>query len=204
MRIFQAKKTIVQHFDVWYRLCFSQRRHPEWPHVFRLFAQLIQAHLTEIEALDLLVQWTKPPLKSIISDVCHQVRFGKSLSVAFLLHTQHLPFYFLLLLHAGEKTHTLGETLAKGAVIGDENALFKKRLLSQSRYPLMLIVLLGLVLVLYFFFFLPQLQSFYHSSGMDYAAPQGHFFWFISALGFERREASVPILGHVCAHHSIG
>ncbi len=147
----------------WAGLSFSPRSQT-FPLV--LFSQelvaLLGAGLSLLEALETLAEKERrPDLNRILQDILTKLREGQPLSVAL----QHFPRSFTPLyvatIRASERTGDLGEALTRFVVYQSQLESVRKKLVSASIYPLVLLATGGLVMAFLLFYVVPKFSRVY-------------------------------------------
>jgi type IV pilus assembly protein PilC len=176
----------------------SLRRERVKPGVLLLFAQelaaLLKAGLPLFQALDVMLERQKDPLfRRSLTAVRERVKAGTALSEAFRAEGDRYPPIFAASLVAGERSGSLEGVLRRYVQYERLSANLKKKAVSASIYPLVLMVLMtGLVSVL-LVKVIPAFQGFFE--GFDTQLPtatlvliqvsnavRGAFWWIVAGV----------------------
>jgi type II secretory pathway component PulF len=121
----------------------------------RQLASMIESGVNIIKSFDIIVsQSANKNLKAVINDVLKKVKDGRPLSDSMAAYPKLFPPLYTAMIHAGEVSGNLAETLRRLADYLEKEDEFKNSLLSALTYPLFIIfvgiatvgVLLGFVI----------------------------------------------------------
>jgi type IV pilus assembly protein PilC len=146
----------------------SLRRRKVKPGLLLIFGQelaaLLRAGLPLLQSLDVMLERQRDPLfRRSLAEVRDKVKSGTSLSDAIRAEGELYPPIFAASLTAGERSGALEEVLRRFVQYLRLNQALKKKAISASVYPLLLVTLmLGLVMVL-LVKVIPEFQGFYAS-----------------------------------------
>jgi len=154
----------------------AQRRRKVPPDRLLLFAQelaaLLKAGLPLVQSLEVTMERQVDPLfRRSLGTVRDKVKAGTAISEAFRSEGNLYPPIFAASLVAGERSGSLETVLRRFAQHLRLNQQLKKKAVSASVYPMvlifMMIVLGGILLV----FVVPQFKSFYEGLGSELPLP---------------------------------
>lgn len=142
----------------------SQRR--EQGMVLLLFAQelvaLLSAGLNLTEAMTTLVaKEQKPAARATLAAVLQSLHEGRNISDALELHPQTFPEMFVATVRAAERTGGLVEALSRYIAYSLQFDAVRKKLVSAAIYPLVLLVVGGLVTLFLLGYVVPKFSVVY-------------------------------------------
>jgi len=146
------------------------------PGILLIFAQelaaLLKAGLPLLQSLDVMLERQKDPLfRRSLGTVREKVKSGTALSEAFRTEGELYPPIFPASLVAGERSGALEGVLRRFSQHLRLNESLKKKAVSASIYPLVLlstmVVMIGVMLV----YVIPQFKSFYEGLGAELPLP---------------------------------
>lgn len=137
-----------------------------------LFSQellaLLEAGLPLVEAVETLAEKEhRPEVKRAIGQVITQLYEGKTLSVALEQFPQAFPALYIATVRAAERTGNLSEALGRYIAYQAQLDIVKKKLISASIYPLLLISVGGLVTLFLLGFVVPKFSRIFEDVGGD-------------------------------------
>lgn len=147
-----------------------------WPrkrsHAFPLllFSQellvLVDAGLPLTEALDGLAEKERNAIvRSVIAQICADLREGRSLSSALGRHARIFPPIYIATVRASERTGDLSEALSRYVGYQSKLNLVRDKVVSASIYPLLLMGVGGLVCLFLMFYVVPSFTRIYEDLG---------------------------------------
>ncbi len=158
-------------------------------------AALLKAGLPLFQSLDVMLERQRDPvLRQSLATVREKVKAGIALSDAFRQEGDLYPAIFSASLVAGERSGNLDQVLRRFASHLRLNQALKKKAVSASVYPLVLLtMMLGLVTLL-LVWVIPQFASFYEGLGAELplatrvllalaAAVRGNLLWIVLGTG---------------------
>lgn len=136
----------------------------------QLFTQellaLLNAGLALVEALEALAEKeARPESKSILDQLLRALYEGQTLSAALQKFPAVFPTLYVASIRASEKTGDLPETLRRYIAYQAQLDVIRKKLVSASIYPLMLIGVGGLVALFLMAYVVPKFSAIYE--GLD-------------------------------------
>lgn len=148
----------------------SSPRNARFP--LMLFSQellaLLEAGLPLVEGVETLAEKEhRPEVKRAISQVIAQLYEGKTLSVALEQFPQAFPPLYIATVRAAERTGNLAEALGRYITYQAQLDVVKKKLVSASIYPLLLISVGGLVTLFLLGFVVPKFSKIFDDIGGD-------------------------------------
>lgn len=145
-----------------------RQRQPAFP--LALFSQellaLLEAGLNLVEAIEALAlrqDHTRPVLQSVLQSL----QQGKSFSDALALQSALFPPLYIATVKAAERTGDLSQALSRYMEYHQQVSLLKKKIISASIYPVLLMLVGGLVIVFLMGFVVPKFSSVYEGTSGD-------------------------------------
>ncbi len=153
--------------DSWISRLHRRERFP-----LLLFSQemlaLLQAGLNLMEAIEALAEKElRPEVRRILQAVLRLLSEGQPLSVAMSSQPQAFPPLYIAALRASEKSGGMAESLKRYIAYQSQVDEVKKKVLSASIYPAMLITVGGLVVLFLMGFVVPKFAHIYEDMGGD-------------------------------------
>lgn len=128
----------------------------------RQLSTLINAGLPLVQSLrSVSNQTTSKPLKVVLAKVIGDVEAGLTLSAAFSKHPQVFNQVYVSLIAAGEASGTLDKALERLAIQQEKDADLISKIRGAMVYPLIVLLVMGLVLGFMLVKVLPQVQTLY-------------------------------------------
>lgn len=155
---------------------FSFRKARVAPSLVLIFAQelaaLLKAGLPLLQSLDIMLERQRDPLfRRSLGNVRDKVKGGTALSEAFKAEAELYPPIFAASLVAGERSGALEGVLRRFAQHLRLNESLKKKAVSASVYPMVLIATMLVMVVVLLVFVIPQFESFYEGLGAELPLP---------------------------------
>lgn len=137
-----------------------------------LFSQelltLLEAGLNLTEALaTLLAKERQAGVRDVLSNLLASLREGKNFSDVLGEMSPHFPEVYVATVRASERTGDLPRALARYVAYQLQFEALRKKLVSASIYPVMLLVVGGFVALFLLGYVVPKFASVYESSGRD-------------------------------------
>jgi general secretion pathway protein F len=137
-----------------------------------LFSQellaLLSAGLSLAEVFDTLVaKEARAESRKLLADVRDRLFEGRSLSAALGEHPEAFPPLYVATVRAAERTGDLAEALARYIAYQERLDLVKKKVLSASIYPVVLLVVGGLVTLFLLAYVVPRFAGIYDDVGRE-------------------------------------
>ncbi len=129
---------------------------------------LLDAGLLVVEALDVLIE--KEPrseTRELMRSVLGSLREGASLSDALSHHSQAFPLLYVETIRSGERSGNLQQALRRYISYQTQIDQFRKKILSASIYPLLLIGVGGLVVIFLLAYVIPRFSQILNETGRD-------------------------------------
>jgi type IV pilus assembly protein PilC len=131
-------------------------------------AALLKAGLPLFQSLDIMLERQKDPVfRQSLTAVREKVKSGVALSEAFQKEGELYPPIFSASLVAGERSGNLDAVLRRFASHLRLNQALKKKAISASIYPLVLLVMMTTLVVVLLVFVIPQFKGFYEGLGAE-------------------------------------
>ena len=135
-------------------------------------AALLKAGLPLFQSLDIMLERQKDPVfRQSLGTVREKVKSGVALSDAFRQEGDLYPPIFAASLVAGERSGSLDGVLRRFAVHLRLNQSLKKKAVSASVYPLVLLTMMAVLVVVLLVYVIPQFRSFYEGLGAELPLP---------------------------------
>lgn len=140
------------------------RRRVRFPLVLfsRELLALLNSGLSLVEALQTLQEKeSRPETRKVLDDVLKRLYEGESFSVAIGHSPDAFPPLYVATVRAAERTSDLPQALARYVAYQDQVEQVRKKALAASIYPLLLMVIGGLVALFLLGFVTPRFASIY-------------------------------------------
>lgn len=191
------------------------------PTLLLVFAQelaaLLKAGLPLFQSLDIMLERQRDPVfRQSLDTVRDKVKSGVALSDAFRQEGHLYPPIFSASLVAGERSGSLDGVLKRFAQHLRLNESLKKKAVSASVYPIVLLSMMSILVAILLIYVIPQFQSFFAGLGAELPLPtrvllavaafvKAHLFWILLGMGIGvggfwywfRKEGSSVILDRV-------
>ena len=137
-----------------------------------LFSQeliaLLGAGLSLVEALETLREKERhPDLKQVLEQILAKLREGNSFSSSLRQLSSSFPPLYVATVRASEKTGDLREALSRYIAYQVQLDQVRKKLVSASIYPVVLLVVGGLVMLFLLMYVVPKFSRIYEQAGKD-------------------------------------
>lgn len=169
------------------------------PQLLLIFAQelaaLLKAGLPLFQSLDVMLDRQREAVfRQSLTTVREKVKAGVALSDAFRQEGELYPPIFSASLVAGERSGTLDGVLRRFSQHLRLNQTLKKKAISASIYPIVLLTMMALLVGVMLVFVIPQFQSFFEGLGAQLPLPtrilllvagfvRGHLVWILLIVG---------------------
>lgn len=145
---------------------FKQAKH--FPLV--LFSQellaLLEAGLNLVEAIEALAEKEiRAEVKHVLDSLLQALYEGQTFSAALNLMPNAFPLLYIATVRASEKTGDLPEALSRYVAYEYQLGLVKKKIVSASIYPALLVCVGGLVIMFLLGFVVPKFSKIYEGTG---------------------------------------
>ncbi|HTO98204.1 MAG TPA: type II secretion system F family protein [Myxococcales bacterium] len=152
------------------------RRRRVNPSLLLLFAQelaaLLKAGLPLFQSLDIMLERQHDPLfRHSLASVRGKVKSGVALSDAFRQEGDLYPAIFAASLVAGERAGNLDVVLRRFATHLRLNRALRKKAVSASVYPIVLLTAIAVLVVVLLVYVIPQFSSFYEGLAVSLPLP---------------------------------
>ena len=132
----------------------------------RQLATLQKAGIPLVDSLNACVdQIEKPKLRKIVANVRQQVNEGASLAIALGQHPKYFGAIFVNMVRAGEASGTLDLVLLRLAEFNEAEVKLRQKVTGAMTYPVLMVVLGGLILAGMFVYVIPQITQIFEDSG---------------------------------------
>ncbi len=130
----------------------------------RQFAIMLDAGLTLIDALEILIkQTTKVPFKKMLQDIDRTIRDGKNFSEALKKHPAYFSNFYIALIKSGEASGKLDMILLKLAEHLERQREFRAKIRNALIYPSVIVSAMFIMIFVMFAFVMPQLLGLYEN-----------------------------------------
>jgi len=134
-------------------------------------AALLKAGLPLFQSLDVMLERQRDPLlRESLAAVREKVKSGTALSDAFRQEGDLYPPIFAASLVAGERSGDLDQVLRRFAAHLRLNLSLKKKAISASVYPIVLLTMMVALVSILVVWVIPQFRSFYEGLGAELPA----------------------------------
>jgi type IV pilus assembly protein PilC len=131
-------------------------------------AALLKAGLPLFQSLDIMLERQRDPLfRGSLVSVREKVKAGIALSDAFRQEGDLYPAMFSASLVAGERSGSLDTVLRRYAAHLRLNQSLKKKAISASIYPIVLLVMMAVLVSILLVVVIPQFRSFYEGINVE-------------------------------------
>jgi type IV pilus assembly protein PilC len=142
------------------------------PALLLVFAQelaaLLKAGLPLFQSLDVMLERQRNPLlRQSLASVREKVKSGTALSDAFRQEGDLYPPIFSASLVAGERSGNLDQVLRRFSAHLRLNLSLKKKAISASVYPIVLLTMMVALVAILVVYVIPQFRSFYEGLGAE-------------------------------------
>ena len=137
---------------------FSRIKPIEKINFARNLGAMLEAGLALSRALAVIEKQTKnPALKKVVSALISDVDQGITLADAMVKHEKAFPKIFVAMVHAGEQSGTLAESLKVVALQMDSAYSLDKRVKGAMMYPAVIVTAMVIIAILMFIYVVPTL-----------------------------------------------
>jgi general secretion pathway protein F len=137
-------------------------------HFSQELLSLLQAGLSLVESIETLADKEQDPkVRQVIDGLLSRLYEGVTFSRALESYPQAFPPLYMATARASEHTGDLPEALARFISYHEQMDLVRKKLISASIYPVLLLVIGLLVAVFLMVFVVPKFSSIYEDVGAD-------------------------------------
>ena len=129
---------------------------------------LLRAGLSLPETLEVMVEKeTRPEVRQVFEQIRNALYEGRSLSQALQGCARHFPELYIATVRASERTGDLSEALVRFIEYKERLDLVRKKIVSASIYPIVLLAVGGLVTLFLLGYVVPRFSAIYAESGRD-------------------------------------
>ncbi len=129
---------------------------------------LLEAGLNLVEAIEALAEKEqRGDIKHILDSLLQALYQGQTFSSALELQPTTFPMLYIATVRASEKTGDLPEALSRYVSYEQQLGLLKKKIVSSSIYPILLMAVGGLVIMFLMGFVVPKFSKIYEDTGGD-------------------------------------
>ena len=169
-----------------------------------LFSQellsLLEAGLPQVEALETMVEKEhNPQNRKFLQSIIDKLYEGHMLSNAMQPFPEIFPPLYIATIQASEKTGDLGESLKRYIDYQSRMDVVRKKIVSASIYPVLLLSAGGLVTLFLMFYVVPRFSKIYEDIGTDLPFFSRMLMQWGQLLETHRGLALTVILGSIAA-----
>jgi len=129
---------------------------------------LLTAGLSLVEGIETLAEKEEDgTVRELLQQILVRLREGVTFSRALESYPQAFPPLYVATIRASEQTGDLGEALTRYLTYQSQMDLVRKKLVGASIYPVLLLVLGGLVAIFLLVFVVPKFSAIYEDMGAD-------------------------------------
>lgn len=129
---------------------------------------LVDAGLNLVESIEGLAEKeSRADVKAVIDRLLVSLQQGKTFSSALSEQTSVFPMLYIATVKASEKTGDISEALTRYVAYEAQIDELKKKVISASIYPALLIIVGGLVILFLLGFVVPKFSTIYEGTGDD-------------------------------------
>jgi type IV pilus assembly protein PilC len=126
----------------------------------RNLGSMLEAGLALSRALSVLERQSRnKTFKNILTDIIGEINRGITFSDSLAKHKKVFPQIFISMVHAGEQSGTLSESLKVVAEQMDNSYTLERRVRGALIYPSVILVIMVLIAILMFIFVVPTLMK---------------------------------------------
>lgn len=118
-----------------------------------------------------------PMIRAIFTEVLRDIESGLSLSRSVVGYQRQLGTLSLSMFELGEQTGTLGSAIGKLSSILQQIYDNRQKLKKATRYPLFILIAMGIAFTVVITFVVPQFQTFFEQSNMELPFPTKLLLW---------------------------
>ncbi len=118
-----------------------------------------------------------PMIRAIFTDVLRDIESGLSLTDSLKVFKKQLGTLTLSMFELGEQTGTLSTSINKLSLILQQIFDNRQKLKKATRYPIFIIIAMGIAFTVVITFVVPQFKSFFEQSGMELPFPTKMLLW---------------------------
>jgi len=138
---------------------------------FRLLATMINAGISIVKALKILVDQTENGhMKKIIKDIVDQIESGGSLSKALSSYPKYFSEAQVGMVEAGEAAGRLNKTLIEIADESEKQAAFRSRIKGAMIYPIVIIIIMISAFIAVMVMVMPKIKEMFEGLGGELPA----------------------------------
>ena len=138
----------------------------------RQIATMMAAGVPMVQAFDIIASGQKNPrLKTILTDVKNAIEGGSSLHEALALYPVQFDELYRNLVHAGESAGVLDTVLDTVATYKERMESIKAKIKKALLYPIMVLVVAGLVTMILLLFVVPVFEQTFKDAGAELPVP---------------------------------
>jgi type IV pilus assembly protein PilC len=135
-------------------------------------AALLKAGLPLLQSLDVMLERQKDPtFRRSLTTIREKVKSGIALSDAFKAEGELYPPIFSASLVAGERSGNMDTVLRRFSQYLRLNQSLKKKAVSASVYPMVLLAMMTVLVVVMLVYVIPQFRGFYEGLGAELPLP---------------------------------
>lgn len=130
------------------------------------FLALFKAGLPILQSLEILAKRTeKPAFRTVLESIIHDIKGGSSLSDAMARYPSYFTPLYTATVRAGEQSGSLTDVLRRFIEYQKKMLAIRRKLISALAYPVFLVIALVAVLLLFFFYIIPNFTQMFSNEG---------------------------------------
>jgi type IV pilus assembly protein PilC len=130
------------------------------------FVTLFKAGLPILQSLEILAKRTeKPSFRAALDSIIHDIKGGSSLSDAMARHPSFFSSLYTAIVRAGEKSGSLVDVLKRYIEYQKKMLAIRRKVVTALAYPVFLVLALIGVLLLFFFYIIPNFTQMFSDQG---------------------------------------
>ena len=136
------------------------------------FSTMLKAGMSVMRLLQVLEEQTEnSKLRRVTHDILDRVQQGESLHGAFAEHPKVFPALYYNMISAGEASGALPQVLERLTQILQHEEKVKSDVSAACRYPLIVVVMLGLAFFVLLTFVIPKFATLFEKGGIELPLP---------------------------------
>jgi len=152
----------------------------------RNLGSMLEAGLALSRALSVLERQSgSKNLKKVIIDLSDEISRGTTFSDALEKHKNIFSPLFISMVHAGEQSGTLADSLKVVAMQMDNNYLLTKRIRGAMMYPSVIVSAMILIAILMFIFVIPTLLKTFTDMNVELPATTQAILWISNTIRYQ-------------------
>ncbi len=157
------------------------------------FKTLLQSGIGILKIFEIMEAQTESrPLQTVTAGMAEEIRKGSTLYQAFSAHKKVFSRLYCAMIRAGEESGALPKVLERLIYIIEHEEKVRKDIKAAVRYPMMVVVFLGLAFTILLTFVVPQFVGIFTKAGIELPLPTKicmvmydlvHNYWLFMIMG---------------------